>query len=312
MLGAKLGVSEYLNRVCEDIQSMDPAQIEAVSDLIEGPPTTRGRFVFIIGNGGSGANASHFCEDLAKCTLRDFESQKRLKVLSLTDNVAAIMAWGNDEGYDRIFVEQLKNLASEGDLLLAISPGQQPQHPQVRSSWANEHGLDTVGITGYSGGKLRTLAHHNLHSPVDDMGIAESLHLVAFHWIIDDLYRRFSAKTLLSPGRIELNAWPSRGCWASRSAGRSCSSASGAAGATSWRSSGWTSTRHEGRPASASRSPRATSRSWPTRGWTPARSSRRASASADRWTRTADASNNPTRSMAGRTSCSPTGCARPW
>ena len=54
------------------------------------------------------------CEDLAKCTLRDFESQKRLKVLSLTDNTAGIMAWANDEGYDRIFVEQLKNLASPG------------------------------------------------------------------------------------------------------------------------------------------------------------------------------------------------------
>ena len=132
MLGAKLGISDYLNRVCQDIQNMDPAQIEAVSDLIEAA-YDEGRFVFIIGNGGSGANASHFCEDLAKCTLRDFESQKRLKVLSLTDNAAAIMAWGNDEGYDRIFLEQLKNLASPGrpapgDLGL----GQQPQHPQGR------------------------------------------------------------------------------------------------------------------------------------------------------------------------------------
>ena len=64
-----------------------------------------GRFVFIIGNGGSGSTASHFCEDLAKCTLRDFEEQKRLKVLSLTDNTAGIMAWANDESYDRVFVE---------------------------------------------------------------------------------------------------------------------------------------------------------------------------------------------------------------
>src|SRR5262249_31696169 len=66
MLGAKLGISDYLNRVCQDIQNMDRAQIEAVSNLIEAA-YDEGRFVFIIGNGGSGANASHFCEDLAKC-----------------------------------------------------------------------------------------------------------------------------------------------------------------------------------------------------------------------------------------------------
>ena len=87
MLGAKLGVSDYLSRVCREIQQLDPAQIEKVSELIEAA-YDEGRFVFICGNGGSGANASHLCEDLAKCTLRDFESQKRLKVLSLTDNTA--------------------------------------------------------------------------------------------------------------------------------------------------------------------------------------------------------------------------------
>lgn len=193
MLGAKMGVSEYLEQVCQDIRNMDPGQIEAVSGLIE-EAYDAGRFVFIIGNGGSGANASHFCEDLAKCTLRDFESQKRLKVLSLTDNTSAIMAWGNDEGYDRIFLEQLKNLASPGDLLLAISGSGNSPNILKAVSWANDNGLKTVGITGFSGGKLKSLAHHNLHSPVDDMGIAETLHLTVFHWIIDDLYRRFSAK----------------------------------------------------------------------------------------------------------------------
>ncbi len=172
---------------------MDLAQIEKVSDLIEAAYDD-GRFVFIIGNGGSGANASHFCEDLAKCTLRDFESQKRLKVLSLTDNASAIMAWGNDEGYDRIFIEQLKNLASPGDLLLAISGSGNSPNILKAVGWANENGLTTVGITGFSGGKLKALGHYNLHAPVDDMGIAESLHQVVFHWIIDDLYRRFTAK----------------------------------------------------------------------------------------------------------------------
>jgi D-sedoheptulose 7-phosphate isomerase len=199
MLGAKLGVTEYLGRVCDEIKRVDPAQTEKVCELIEAA-YDRGRFVFIIGNGGSGANASHLCEDLAKCTLRDFENQKRLRVLSLTDNTAGIMAWGNDEGYDRIFVEQLKNLASPGDLLLAISGSGNSPNILKAVSWANDHDLTTVGFTGFSGGKLKSLAHFNWHADIDDMGIVESLHSVIFHWIIDDCYRRFSAKEAVLNG----------------------------------------------------------------------------------------------------------------
>ena len=191
MIGAKLGAKAYLERVCEEIRRIDLGQIETVCDLIE-KAYHAGRFVFIIGNGGSGANASHLCEDLAKCTLRDFESQKRLRVLSLTDNSAGIMAWANDEGYDRIFVEQLKNLASPGDLLLAISGSGNSPNILKAVDWANRNDMTTVGITGFSGGKLMGLAHHNLHAPIDDMGVAESLHQVVFHYIIDDIYRRIS------------------------------------------------------------------------------------------------------------------------
>ena len=191
MLGATLGVKDYLDRVCRDIQELDPAQIENLSGLIETAYHTD-RFVFIIGNGGSGANASHLCEDLAKCTLRDFENQKRLRVLSLTDNAPWLMAVANDLHYDRIFLEQLKNLASPGDVLIAISGSGNSPNILKAVEWANAHGMTTCGITGYAGGKLKSLAQHNLHAGVDDMGIVESLHQVVFHWIIDDMYRRIS------------------------------------------------------------------------------------------------------------------------
>src|SRR5439155_23756210 len=153
-----------------------------------------GRFVFVIGNGGSGSNASHFCEDLGKGTLTrelfDDDRKRRLKVLSLTDNTPYILAWGNDEGFDRVFVEQLKNLASAGDLLIAISGSGNSPNVLRAVEWGNRHGLTTFGCTGFSGGKLRTLAQHNLHVPLDDMGIVESIHLTAFHWVIDNLYGR--------------------------------------------------------------------------------------------------------------------------
>ena len=199
MLGATLGARDYLDRVCREIQRLEMSQIERLSELIE-EAYHAGRFVFICGNGGSGANASHLCEDLAKCTLRDFENQKRLKVLSLTDNTAGIMAWANDEGFDRSFVEQLKNLASPGDLLLAISGSGNSPNVLKAVEWANKNGLTTVGVTGFGGGKLKPLAHYNVHAGIDDMGIVESLHQVVFHWIIDDIYRRISGPVAMPAG----------------------------------------------------------------------------------------------------------------
>jgi D-sedoheptulose 7-phosphate isomerase len=190
MLGATLGVTDYLARVGRALADLDTGQVETLSALIE-DRWRGGRFVFIAGNGGSGANASHLCEDLAKCTLRDFQSQKRLKVLSLTDNTPWITAVANDLSYQDIFAEQLRNLGSEGDLLIAISGSGNSPNILRAVDWANGHGLATVGVTGFGGGKLKSLARHNVHVSVDDMGVVESVHLALFHWVIDDLYRRF-------------------------------------------------------------------------------------------------------------------------
>lgn len=191
MLGATMGAREYLDRVRREIELLDIAEMEAMADAIY----TRyqsGRFVYIIGNGGSGANASHLCEDLGKSTVRDFETQKRLKVLSLTDNTPYILAWGNDTSYDRIFVEQLKNFGEAGDLLIAISGSGNSPNILRAVEWANAHGIETFGVTGYDGGKLKSLANRSLHCRLDDMGIVESLHLVAFHYVLDDVYGRIN------------------------------------------------------------------------------------------------------------------------
>ncbi len=197
MLGASLGIAEYLDRFSQELRQVDLAQVENLANLIE-QAYQQGRTVFVIGNGGSGANASHLCEDLNKCTLRDFENQKRLRVLSLTDNTAGIMAWANDEGYDRIFVEQLKTYASAGDLLLAISGSGNSPNVIKAVEWANVNEIATVGLTGYSGGKLKAQAQHSLHVPLDDMGMVESIHLVVFHWVIGEMYRRMAMTEAVS------------------------------------------------------------------------------------------------------------------
>lgn len=196
MIGVRMTPAEYLKRVGEELLRVDPAQVRKLADLLW-ERYQAGRFIFVIGNGGSGSNASHFCEDVGKGSLKlpadlGDDTKKRFRILSLTDNTPYILAWANDEGFDRVFVEQLRNLASPGDLLVAISGSGNSKNVLTAVEWANRNGLTTVGCTGFGGGKLQGLAHHNLHVPLDDMGVVETVHLAAFHWVVDDLHRRAS------------------------------------------------------------------------------------------------------------------------
>jgi D-sedoheptulose 7-phosphate isomerase len=196
MLGTTLDVRPFLERVGKELLRIDPAEVKALADAMY-DCYEHGRMIFLIGNGGSGSNASHFCEDIGKGTLKrehfDDDGKKRFRIISLTDNTPYILAWGNDEGFERVFVEQLKNLARPGDLLIAISGSGNSPNVVRAVDWANRHDLKTFGCTGFSGGKLRTLAQKGLHVPLDDMGIVESIHLTAFHWVVDDLHRRLAS-----------------------------------------------------------------------------------------------------------------------
>ncbi len=195
MIGAQLTPRDYFNLCSKTFESLDLESLETLARQIH-TAWLDGHFVFICGNGGSGANASHFCEDLGKSTLdpEDFnnDDMPRLKVLSLTDNTPYILAWGNDEGFERIFVEQLKNFASPGDMLISISGSGNSPNVLRAVEWANSHQLTTWGVTGFDGGQLQQLANHNLHVDSDDMGLVESVHLVAFHWVLDDVYARIN------------------------------------------------------------------------------------------------------------------------
>jgi D-sedoheptulose 7-phosphate isomerase len=195
MLGAQLDLPTYLDRLSAEVARLNQADIRLWADLVYGA-WEQGRFVFIIGNGGSGTTASHMAEDLGKSTLhpedlRD-ESKRRLKVLSLTDNAGWLLAVGNDCGYDQIFVQQLMNYGSAGDLVIAISGSGNSPNILSAVDWANRHGLATFGLTGYRGGKLREQQQHGLHVDLDDMGMVESVHLCVFHWVLNDVFARIN------------------------------------------------------------------------------------------------------------------------
>lgn len=195
MLGATLASDAYLQRLNDEVSRIDQAAMRRWADLIF-QAWENGRFVFIFGNGGSGTTASHMAEDLGKSTLheRDLkdESRKRLKVLSLTDNAGWLMAVGNDLAYDQIFIQQLMNYGSEGDLVIAISGSGNSPNVLNAVDWANRHGLTTFGLTGYSGGKLKQMQTDGLHVELDDMGMVESIHLCLFHWVLNDVFARIN------------------------------------------------------------------------------------------------------------------------
>ena len=195
MLGATLAHDAYVERLKTELDRTDLAEMQHWADLVYAAWQDE-KFVFIFGNGGSGTTASHMAEDLGKSLLKPEdlkdEKKKRLKVLSLTDNQGWILAVGNDVGYDQIFVQQLMNYGSRGDLVIAISGSGNSPNVLAAVDWANRHGLKTFGLTGYNGGKLRGMAQAGLHVPLDDMGMVESIHLCLFHWVLNDVFARIN------------------------------------------------------------------------------------------------------------------------
>jgi len=197
MLGVDLGVEDYLRRLKAELDRVDRAEVTRLADLIY-DAWQNGRFVFVFGNGGSATTASHLAEDLGKGTLPQADlgdqSKRRLKVLSLTDNVGWLTALGNDLGYDQIFVQQLMNYGQPGDLAIAISGSGNSPNVLAAVDWANRHGLKTFGMTGYDGGKLKQLQQDGIHVRLDDMGMVESVHVCLIHWIVDELYGRINGR----------------------------------------------------------------------------------------------------------------------
>ncbi|MHB8899281.1 MAG: SIS domain-containing protein [Thermoguttaceae bacterium] len=196
MLGLTLGADGYLRRLGEELDRVDRAAVERFAAAVY-DAWDQGHFVFVIGNGGSAATASHLCEDVAKNILHPSDmhddSKKRIRILSLTDNVSWITALSNDLCYEEIFAQQLRHFGSPGDLLVAISGSGNSPNILKAVEWANRQGLKTFGLTGFSGGKLKQLQHDGIHVAVDDMGMTESIHGCIMHWIVEEVEARVNS-----------------------------------------------------------------------------------------------------------------------
>ena len=175
---------EYLNTVLTSISFSEIDDF--VKILLEA--RERGSTIFFIGNGGSAATASHFANDIA---IGSREYQKPFRVISLCDNLAVITAIGNDDGYEKIFSQQLRVLLKKQDVVVSISAsGNSPNLIHAINTTKAMGGI-TVGISAFDGGKMKELVDFSLHVPSEkgEYGPAEDAHMVLDHLVANYLMR---------------------------------------------------------------------------------------------------------------------------
>ncbi len=175
---------EYLGVVISNISLKEIENF--VSLLLEA--RDRGSTIFFIGNGGSAATASHFANDIGIGTR---EYKKPFRVISLCDNQAVITAIGNDDGYEKIFSQQLKVLLKEQDIVVSISASGNSPNLIDAISTANDMNAITVGISAFDGGKMKDMVDYSLHVPTEkgEYGPAEDAHMVLDHLVGNYLMR---------------------------------------------------------------------------------------------------------------------------
>ena len=175
-------VAGYFAKIRALMEGVDPASIARAMGMLE-DAWRHDRQVFVIGNGGSAATASHWACDLNKGTARP--DRPRLRVISLTDNVAHFSAIANDYGYEHVFTEQLRNLLHPGDLLVGISASGNSPNVVQAFQFAREQQARTLAVVGFTGGTLVETADCVVHFTSHEYGPVEDMQLMINHLITD-------------------------------------------------------------------------------------------------------------------------------
>lgn len=182
-------IETYLQGIRDITDSISRADIDDVVEALFAV-WRRGGKVFIVGNGGSASTATHFAADLNKCTIVD--SMPRFKVFALNDNIPLVSALTNDNGWEDIYTEQLRNFFEPGDAVIAISvhggtgrdqAGVWSQNLVKALLFARDNGGVAIGLSGFDGGAFNEVARHNIVVPYDTTPHVESYHVVLHHLI---------------------------------------------------------------------------------------------------------------------------------
>lgn len=160
----------------------------------------KGKSIFTMGNGGSASTASHWVCDINKgCSLN---REKKFRMMSLNDSISTMLAYANDLSYEDVFVEQLKNFFVPGDVVIGISGSGNSENVLKAIEFANANNGTTVGLCGFSGGKLYQMVHIPILIPVDDMQKVEDIHMIVAHMSMQSLLQELSDSSRIRTGRV--------------------------------------------------------------------------------------------------------------
>jgi D-sedoheptulose 7-phosphate isomerase len=171
---------QYRTSLLKALDGIDVEKVERAIGILR-QARASGRRIFVCGNGGSASTASHFATDMVKGA--SFGKDSRFRIMALTDSLSTLTAYSNDVSYECVFVEQLKNFAEAGDVLIAISGSGNSPNVLRAMEYANSIGCQTIALSGRDGGKLGPLAQLHLHVAHPHMGRIEDSHLVMLHMI---------------------------------------------------------------------------------------------------------------------------------
>jgi len=180
----------YFEELAKLIPQLPYAAIDAIAGVML-QAFAEDRTVFVFGNGGSAASASHAMVDMNKGTSGMGQS-RRMKVMALTDNVPLLTAWANDSSYEKVFSEQLKNFARSRDVAFAISASGNSSNVILALQTARDCGAVTVGVAGYQGGKMKSLCDVCAVVPSDNMQMIEDMHHAMLHSIFTMVRERLA------------------------------------------------------------------------------------------------------------------------
>ena len=170
----------YFNRVSETLNHLDT---NAITDLVKLLLKARENenAIFIFGNGGSAATASHITGDFLKGI--SYGLDKSFRIQCLNDNISGLMAISNDLSYEEIFIEQLKGFLKKEDVVIGISGSGNSANVVKAMEYARSNNAHTVALCGYKGGKIKDIAEIVIHAPIQDMEVTEDIHIIIFHAI---------------------------------------------------------------------------------------------------------------------------------
>jgi D-sedoheptulose 7-phosphate isomerase len=189
-MDSRTTIKRYLDDLRVEISQLPLDQIEAIVNVLQ-KAREDGKRVFIMGNGGSAATASHFASDLNKGA--NTPGQRRFKAMAFTDNVPVMTAWANDSSYTEIFSEQVENHVEPGDIVIGISGSGKSPNVVNALKLAKQKGAYTIALTGMGGGLVKDIAALCLVVPSDCMERIEDIHLAVEHAITSCLRNRGKA-----------------------------------------------------------------------------------------------------------------------